>query len=145
MWIRIQIRIRIQYGSKLGQNPGSGSKLGQNPGCGSKFNVFGSRTPFFVLFLLFSCQGQGGSSLRPRFFTFMYNIGRMPGFEPKMLRPQPSVLPMSYTYSAGKHFLFCPRFTYHTVNNIIFLSLLGSAWVHLPHFCCCGSANQGSV
>ena len=28
---------------------------------------------------------------------FMYCIGRMPGYEPELLRPQPDVLPLSYT------------------------------------------------
>ena len=31
------------------------------------------------------------------FFYFMYNIGRLPGFEPKMLLPQPGLLSRSNT------------------------------------------------
>ena len=31
-------------------------------------------------------------------FCFMYNIWQMPGFEPELLRPQPGVPPMSYTF-----------------------------------------------
>ena len=43
------------------------------------------------------CPGLAGSALRPIGCT-LYNIGRMPGFEPKLLRLQPGVLPMSYTH-----------------------------------------------
>ena len=42
------------------------------------------------------------------YFTLLYNyihytiIGRMPGFEPELLRPQPGVQPMSFTHSSIK-------------------------------------------
>ena len=33
-----------------------------------------------------------------RVFTLCTVFGRMPGFEPELLRPQPGFLPMSYTH-----------------------------------------------
>ena len=54
---------------------------------------------FFVFFLNYFCtRGQGGSVSPPQVFYFMYIIGRVPGFEPEMLRLQPGVLPLSYTH-----------------------------------------------
>ena len=58
---------------------------------------------FFVFLLvsnLFSLRVQGLLSVLG--FYFMYNIGRMPGFEPELLQPQPGVLPISYTHGLAK-------------------------------------------
>ena len=38
----------------------------------------------------------------PRIFTLCTIFGRMPGIEPELLRPQPGVLPMSYTHPEEK-------------------------------------------
>ena len=38
------------------------------------------------------------STLRPEIFTLCSIFGRIPGFEPELQRPQPGVLPMSFTH-----------------------------------------------
>ena len=51
---------------------------------------------FFKLFLFPGLRNVPLSS--PRFLLYIQNFGRMPGIEHELLRPQPGVLPMSYTH-----------------------------------------------
>ena len=56
----------------------------------------------FICFFFYTLFCSWGPLLRPRIFTLctlQYLLfGRMPGFEPELLRPQPGVLPLSYTH-----------------------------------------------
>ena len=67
--------------------------------------------------------------LRPGGFTLCSIFGRMPGIEPELLRPQPGVLPMSYTHN----FLFFSIF----LSYCIFLSwcILLSCCILFTSFC----------
>ena len=52
----------------------------------------------------------------PRDFTLCTIFGRMPGIKPKLLQPQPGVLPMSYTHPKGR---FVSVFSRHSLKFVI--------------------------
>ena len=89
------------------------AKLNYFPG--AEFGSGSWKQKYEVFFEIFLSQGLGGSILCLRFFYFMYNIGRLPGFEPEMRRPQPGVLPIVLHTSHIWILMLCqPRNSYYS-------------------------------
>ena len=82
------------YYSRSRTQPQSSARLGSGSSQKSSAPVW-NKLPKSKKKNSFCSQVQGGSAIRPRFFTLCTTFGRMPGFEPELLQVQCSKIYMS--------------------------------------------------